>query len=176
MSRVVYGPEDVKPFVESHGGNPAKLKGRWLLSDGATLHLGEWGVSFAEPPDDPRELLGLRREYHLCKLGKTQRDFQLLKAALLGFGEPFRWDESEYGKPPSETLPHTGAPDPRPALKHLQTLVLKHRSELEAIDADIASMEDTKKEAARRRLNERLDSEAEHRAEALQAEITAITI
>jgi len=177
--RTTLEPSDLREFSQKHG-SPVKLPGRWLFSDGAIAHVGDWGINLEEPSDDPldrRALLACSREWYLARLAKVQTDFFKLKAALLGSGT-FQWpaDESIYGAPPPDVDKYTGQADGLPALKRLQSFVLKFRSELETIDNEIASMEDTKKEAARRRLNERLDSEAEHRAEALQAEITAITI
>jgi hypothetical protein len=172
----VYGPEDVKPFSEAHGGNAAKIKGRWIFADGAQMFTGDFGVSFAEPPDDIRELLAVKRDYNLAKLGRVQKDFQLLKAALLGSGESFKWDESEYGAPPSERDAFTGGPDGRPALRRLQALVLKYRETLEGIDREISSLAENRRDAARRKQNDELDRQAAERDQARHDEIAKIEI
>jgi len=177
--RTTLEPSDLREFSQKHG-SPVKLPGRWLFSDGAIAHVGDWGINLEEPSDDPldrRALLACSREWYLARLAKVQTDFFKLKAALLGSGT-FQWpaDESIYGAPPPDVDKYTGQAEGLPALKRLQSFVLKFRSELEAIDTEIASMEDTKKDNARRRLNEMLDQQAEQREEEARRAIEKIEI
>jgi hypothetical protein len=172
--RKIYDQSDLLDFSKRHG-NPLKLPNRWLFSDGAIAWVGEWGVSFEEPSNDPRERLAVRREWHLAKLGRAQKDFQSLKSALLG-GGTFQWPEDEYGKPPTDRDEHIGGPDGRPALRLLQRLVIERREELEKIDAEIAASIDNRRDNARRKQNEMLDQQAAERDQALHDEIAKIEI
>jgi hypothetical protein len=173
-------PEELKAFDKTHGGMPARIKhhtgSRWIYADGAVAVHGSFGIDLYEPSSDPRELIFVRREYHIFKLGRTTKGFEHLKAALLGNAEVFHWDVEEYGKPPADIDESTGSPDGMAALRRLQSFVIKHREALAAIDQEVAALPESREAERRRKQNEKLDRQSAEREYAREAEIRKINI
>jgi hypothetical protein len=172
-------PEPVEPLVDfckRHGDFPLKSPSRWLFQDGASVAYSEFGPPQQIEPPDGRQRIFARREYALGKLGRAQADFRQLKNALQGAGAAFKWDKDEYGDPPPDTDRYTGQPDGVAALRRLQSIVLKHRTALEAIDGEIANLPESKEAQRRQELNEIMAQAAANQQAARAAEIAAIEI
>lgn len=120
-------------FCQRHGGNPVRLKDDALcFADGATGVECPGGHQCHEPPDDPRALLTLIRDYHRKVLGYLAAQFTAVQNAARG-GTPYlNWDDRLGPRPQGLDAPAL--------LEHLQEKARQPAEKLKAIEAQIAAL------------------------------------
>ncbi len=175
--------ETYQEFCERQGGRPAKIGDAWFLPSGATAtqsFLGEMIMN--EPPVEKINLLQNRRQYHVAKLTRVERDFQQLKGALLGLLDEhhtqlsWTWDEKEYGPVPPDRDPRYSLPDNKVWLLKLKEIVMQHRSEIEKIDQQIAELPESKEQKRQQTKAAEHDRQRREEDYAFKQEITNIEI
>jgi hypothetical protein len=168
-------------FIERHGGRKALLrmpKNEFLLPSGARLIENSLGTQYIEPPTGTEARLQAKRHYWATLAERTEKDFNALKAAVMGPRNPdevrteYRWKEDEHGPLPDH--------QPTTALNVLRDLVRKYRAAVADIDRQYQALPSVvhrqRAEAARAEQARRIAEDAQRRAAAQRAAVAAITL
>jgi hypothetical protein len=159
--------------VPARDGYASKTK---LLPDGAAVACDSFGASCRNPSDNPIECLQTKIKYWELRAEQGEQDFHALKAALEGFGKPFRWSENGAAERYRVANPGSG----EDALEVISKAVWQARDKIMSLTAEL----EKHPEIQRQRQAEEIKAREQHEIEALQQRaehdrrqrISAITI
>jgi hypothetical protein len=121
-------------FCQRHGIPIQVEDHEHLFPDGASLYDFAGSVQLREPPDDPRQRLGLQRQYWTECLRRIEAQFSRIKAAVREHNPFLNWDDRVPIGPRPQGLDAVGL------LEHLKSLAVEPTNRLREIESALAAI------------------------------------